>query len=595
MGFTRLQPIANHATRAATVVSKGQDLAVFSSPSRLDLWSHDHCQSITNVSTADKTSLIGKSIDLYLLRVVVIETAPKMEAPEPSPIPLMENLSMGPTSLEKEFMEPPSIEKSPVTIPTLKNLPVEIFMRIVDFLGTAKDVTNLSQSCTQLSVMSKEHAWRRFVLSKFPTITYTLQISASKHLTSKFQLNKLDQPVENAADGSERFPPSRMSGLQWEHLAKTLTSQSRAWDRRAFSISRIAPLFHARADIEHPSMLSKSGQLTRYEIENGTYKKFGLGRAAQGPPSGAQTTGYHPVVDAKLQLSNCLHNKKEIVAWSTGAKVFLRVRRSGVFSPSEKEHVASKNLVNDAYNNITNTAFLSHEDYREGLDDVVALNIVPPTVGIRATQSDFVVDVIVGRASGYLNRFSINMCPVINPRGGLPEDQDKVIVNTFVPGSKRGHTSRSRITSADVYGDEASYLACTSDGFLSLYQTESSTHNVEPLDEVKVENWSQNRTRAVKFLSHEKVVVGIERHNQALRTFQIAPDGLRLIDKLSTTVYDVANQTETEGQSIINSIYALEPISCASRPGGNLNGDVFLSGWFDGVVRYAKDLCCELI
>jgi hypothetical protein len=450
--------------------------------------------------------------------------------------------------------------------PSLETIPVDIFMQVVDYLYTSRDITNLSCASKQLNSLSKEHAWHRFVLSKFPSLTNLLHRSNLRNGYDSNGIVNLE--------------------MRWEHLARSLTSQSRAWERRAFSATRISP-----STIHRPDIDGNQGEIyrriTKFDPMTRTHTTFGSHCSPGRRKPKYQTTGDHPVIDADLEFTNCLHNKKEIVAWSRGERVHIRVRRSGSMSPSKQECRDYSELFNDPYNNITNAMSFSHPEYVDGLDDVSTLNIIPPTLDIRADSEGLIVDLLVGRTNGHLNRFSVNMrseeIESSKPEFKFPSEYGElVVVNTFIPGPKQGETRR-RITSTDYFGNDDSSLACTSDTYISLYKLQSLKHDIKPLDEMQVETQGRHETTAVKFLSHEKLVVGIKNHGEALRTFQATPSGLRQLDRVSNDWNHVQSKSQQTSVSK-NSVYAIAPLPTTSRPGGNPSGDVFLSSWYEGPV-----------
>ncbi|KIW96258.1 uncharacterized protein Z519_03326 [Cladophialophora bantiana CBS 173.52] len=144
-----------------------------------------------------------------------------------------------------------------------QDLPVEVIQQIVGFLPTVSAIVNLSLTNRKIhSVVSADDygVFRKFVQRCFPTI---------------------------------KSPP------YWKDVARTLTSRSRAWDRRAFIAEECCP-----------------------PPDDGGY-----------PP---QTTtgfsiGYRPVIDSyEAWLAGSWADRKEVLAWGAAGRLRLRTIENGV-------------------------------------------------------------------------------------------------------------------------------------------------------------------------------------------------------------------------------------------------------------------------
>src|ERR1700761_8645187 len=89
----------------------------------------------------------------------------------------------------------------------LENLPHGILIIVFSFLTTAQSVARLASTCKKLEGAVQADGWRVFVCSRFGSLTL----------------------------------PRRVEDYGWMDLARTLTWQSRAWDRRAFSLASLVP------------------------------------------------------------------------------------------------------------------------------------------------------------------------------------------------------------------------------------------------------------------------------------------------------------------------------------------------------------------
>src|SRR6201996_7849967 len=89
----------------------------------------------------------------------------------------------------------------------LEKLPHGVLMIVFSFFTTAQSMARLASTCKKLERAVQADGWRIFVCSRFDSLTL----------------------------------PRRMEDGGWMDLARTLTWQSRAWDRRAFSLASLVP------------------------------------------------------------------------------------------------------------------------------------------------------------------------------------------------------------------------------------------------------------------------------------------------------------------------------------------------------------------
>lgn len=449
--------------------------------------------------------------------------------------------------------------------PTLDNIAVEIFLRVTEFLETAKDLAALARTCRRFRTLIDQDGWRIFVQTRFPSIMWAVR-----------------DDVDNSHIPND-----------WKDLARGLTAQSRAWDKRALSAclldawdSTAVRLHNASrsqvtsASIEPAGLTNEhSNQLCRWDRLSGSSRPFHLnesdGADAERPAPRTsfrrQTTPYHPVIDTKVEFSGKLSSKKEIVAWSTGAEVFVCVRRSGSLLPEFNNHDRDHF---DEYHNMINWFTVQHEDFQPGIGDVTSINVVEPSTDVRPYSPDtLTVDFIVGRASGHLHRYSVsNTEPV------------QLVVNTFNSLQKQDASSRPAIRSTDVSRNQL--LAACSDRILSLYKSADESHDVWPVCEVKIKLDRPNaQAWSARFTSNEKLILGLGQSLKPLHAYHVTPTDLTLTGTLGI----INEETPTTGivRKSSDNVYAVEPVSANSSAGGNSNGQVFLSGWYDGVCRYS--------
>jgi hypothetical protein len=443
--------------------------------------------------------------------------------------------------------------------PNFGTIAAEICLKVIEHLHTARDLAHLSETCMRFRDLIVRDGWRVFVQVNFPSL-----------------IKELPQGIDNTA-------------AEWKDLANSLTSQSRAWDKRAIATSSLTT---------HPHQIFQivNAFQSDLQFEGDSYKKFLISSPLQWdkssqklssfriseadqpweahPPSfpQRQSTPFHPTIDTRLEFSGKLTSKKQTVAWSTGSEVFVQVRRSGSFLPeSGDDHYAYDPYLDD-YSNRLNWFTIQHKEFCAGVDDVTSINILDPCTDVRESlPNTLTVDFIAGRASGHLHRYSVsNVEPF------------RVVVNTFRSFETQGSPSRRSVRSTDVNGKtEASFLVACSDKVISLYKTDAETHDVWPIAEFEIElDLLRAQAWTTKFSSHENLLLGFGQSPWPLHSYKASPTGLVLTEKLGDQC-DISDVLALASRSV----YAIEPLSGASRAGGSSNGDVFLSGCYDGVCR----------
>ena len=460
--------------------------------------------------------------------------------------------------------------------PRLDTIAPELYLKITAYIQTARDLACLSNACRRFRELNDRDGWRIFVQSKFPSLVSELPVSVSQSPTG------------------------------WRDLACLLTVQSRAWDRRAFSTHSLTIAFGQNKEWQSKykhgwssSLLQTSRKHSHndaeqrdprllYKLNSGGTSLFhpkGFGgnqsnaRASSQPAARRhQSTSFHPVIDAMLEFSGSLSSKKQVVAWSTGPEFVVWIMRSGNMIPKELDDSPDHTPFFDEDRNKINWFHVEHHEFSSGLDDITSINLVKPDGQIRPLTSDsLVVDLIAGRASGYLHRYSVsNVEPF------------RAVSNTFHSFESEGQPARRSVRSAHVSKNtEDQLLVAISDKVLSLYNAASESHDVWPIAEfdIKVEGPGV-RAWTTKFLSQERLVVGLGQSTKPVQAYQTTPTGLFLTD-----TYGLVGNNEPirEGhRRTAGSVYAIEPLSVVSRPGGSRDGDIFLTGWYDGVCRYVK-------
>lgn len=451
--------------------------------------------------------------------------------------------------------------------PKLDTIAAEIFLKVIEFLHTARDLASISKTCRRFRGFVDRDGWRTFVQINFPSL-----------------ILELPSGVEN-------------NSIEWRDLARSLTAQSRAWDRRAMSAIMLYPKYWATL-VQYKGFKAQSskrdgtdglyqwGGVYKWVSTSKTLSPFRISGEepvdqpqAQGARrhrpsfSRPQSTPFHPTIDTKLEFSGKLSSKKQTVVWSTGPEVFVQIRRSGSFLDKAEFDPFDHHSAYDEYSSRLNGLTVSHDEFRSGIDDVTSINLLEPSTEIReCSPGSVVVDFIVGRASGHIHRYSVsNTGPV------------RVVANTFHSFEKEGSLHRHSVRSTDINSKiRTSLLVACSDKVISLYKTEIEAHDVWPIIEFNIElDLPKSQAWTTKFSSDENLLLGLGQSSQPIHAYKATPTGLVLAEKFGVQ-HDISDLSELAS----NTVYAIEPVSGVSRSGGSSNGDVFLSGCYDGVCRY---------
>jgi hypothetical protein len=396
----------------------------------------------------------------------------------------------------------------------LYTLPTELVLKVIEHLDAAKHLASLSKTCRRFRDLSAKEGWRIFVQTGFPSL-----------------LSELSHNVSH-------------SDIDWRERDKCgCQHPNHSWDAI------------------HGSRSHRSDR--RGAIVNGIDLR----------QSDRQSTPYHPVIASKLDSYGKPSSKKETVVWSTGTDVFIRVRRSGSMLPKSS---GNPSALLDLYGNEVNMFCLQNSDFRSGFDDVTSINLVQPSTQPNSSSSDeLTIDVIVGRASGILQKYSVSDARSL-----------RQAVTTYQAFDRQGSAVCRTVRSADVNGISAGQLlAACSDKVLLLYKTDTETRNVQPISEVGVafdnligQAWT------TKFSSDDTILVGLGPSWKPIRSYRVTPTGLNLTAALSLGL-EPRGIREKDSDSLA-SVYAIEPLSVGSRTGGSSKGQLFLSGWYDGICRY---------
>ncbi len=286
--------------------------------------------------------------------------------------------------------------------------------------------------------------------------------------------------------------------------------------------------------------------------------------------------GYQPVIDSyESSTGASWTSRKEVLCWGAGAELILRRKGMGdeVERAWQEASIGRERLEKyDPHHHKIDWAVYKKKHLQEGRDDITSVNL------LRTSQrpDDSSEYVIVGRASGGLECLRL-----------LPEKHESPVVANYMTDDRpvRGATVSPSM--------EPLLAACLSDGTVAIYPITHNKAAVKPLGELQIiPPEKPGRTWSTRFLSRDRLAVGIGQSTEPLHIYPINQADIPTkplrkfgVEGADLTVYgdDTIHPISTfpSGSS---SIYSLAPIAPSSQAGG-AEGDIFLSGWYDGAVR----------
>ncbi|KAI1769387.1 hypothetical protein GGR53DRAFT_474159 [Hypoxylon sp. FL1150] len=396
--------------------------------------------------------------------------------------------------------------------PSLTALPAEIFHIIVSHLDTARSVSHLALTCKGLYRLIRDCGWRVFVTSRFNT----------------FSLPEISSPDE------------------WAERARALTSQSRDWDRRAFTI-----------DVLQPPAKQRSRNFHRFVVR--------------------QSIASNILVDAHHQRRG--NDAQDLIFWGAGEDIFGLVRHARGSKAPADEWLVCKG---------------SSTGYHSGIDDVTAVSILKDNKYTYSEKDD--PQVLVGRANGELD--VVSMAPedfgkklfgfrgmkaasdTPNGSNTIPSTQ----IQSFDVNYQRGLLATATKQSVLFYNlasagqnhsritreDETDAIQDSSDSL-----NEAWADDAIPLKEESRGAWSFEFIRSVKFVNESTLAVGLNKCGYPLQYLERTETGF------SKTAAAQANDDDYHYTS--RTVRAILPVNTRSVAGGS--GHTVLSSWDDGTVR----------
>ncbi|OTB03617.1 hypothetical protein M426DRAFT_321541 [Hypoxylon sp. CI-4A] len=385
------------------------------------------------------------------------------------------------------------------TNPSLVALPEDIFYIVFTYLDTAKSVASLAATCRSLYNFIRNTGWRVFVATRFES----------------FSLSKVASQDE------------------WRERARSLTSQSRDWDRRAL----VADILEPRTN-NHPRRP----------------------RFSQSIPSSF-------IVDAHHRCHG--NDPQDLIFWGAGEDVHGIIRHT-------------KSAADEWFNSKGTSA-----GHRSGIDDVTAVSILKDSKYNYGRGDD--PQVLVGRASGQLHLVSMGAknfgTPILNCRGSNQSE------------GADGIASQTEIQALDVNYRQGTLAAATKQGILTytLAESQRTVQNgvakggsapKEPSyiwadDNIQLRDfergqWNFDYIRSIKFVNEDTLAVSISRGFNPIQYLKYTPTGVQVSYPPRIGLHDHDN-------NYMRTVRAILPIDTRSLASGS--GNTLLSSWDDGTIR----------
>ncbi|KAI1387762.1 uncharacterized protein F4822DRAFT_407513 [Hypoxylon trugodes] len=393
-------------------------------------------------------------------------------------------------------------------VPSLTSLPTDILYIILTYLDTAGSVAHLGATCKGLHRLISESGWRIFITSRFNT----------------FKLSEVSSTDE------------------WRARARSLTTQSRDWDRRALAIDVLKP----------PSK----------------HRTWG-----PDPLSTWQSIPSNILVDAYHQHKG--NDAQDIIFWGAGEDVFGLLRHNRGPKPPTDEWLCGRGAASG---------------YHSGRDDVTSVSILKGDK-CKYGQGDE-PQVLVGRASGQLHLLSMGT-----------DDFGNTLLS-FKGSNRPDQPNNEAIRQTDIQSLDVNYkqgvlAAATKQSILMypLVKDRQTVHNDPAINNSEEGSspyvWADEALslkddrggpgtfefiRTVKFVNEDTLAVGLNKGYNPLQYLKNTPTGIEIS-------YAAKSSSQTNGvdEYKFETIRSILPVDTRSVASGG--GNSVLSSWADGTIR----------
>lgn len=322
-----------------------------------------------------------------------------------------------------------------------------------------------------------------------------------------------------------------------------LTTLYRNWDRKAFVARYLSP--------SDPTIDMSTWRATRWQKAPG------------------QTMGYQPNIDSYDRLvGGEWASRREVLVWSAGTQILMRVKRtSSADRPGSRDITVSEQA--DSFNQPASWYTWKQPDSEEGRDDILAMSLFRPEQS--STGKDEIEDIVIG------GDFGLSVLHANLTRGELQtfqyEVDDRGVSSISISPAKE-----PRIAASFNNNDIALYPALNQE---QVDRPIASISNVSPVAQ------GSSRIKDSRFLSDTKLAVSLLGSYYPIQIFEVISTGLYPVPYRTIGNNELSWAGRAVSHGVPDSpgtIYALESLP-SDVCGSNGNGDIFLSGAYDGVVR----------
>jgi len=388
---------------------------------------------------------------------------------------------------------------------TLTDLPPELLDHITTYLPVAGALANLGATSKSLRTFVEKDAWQTFARTRFPSLSLAA------------------------------------SSLPYKDVVRTLTTLSKAWDRRAFLARFIEP----HGDItSHPG----GSKVERWKRPQG------------------QTIGFTPQVDVYEEVGPRWQDRKEVFAFSAGAEVCVREQRRGGNGKQGAKWMTYRPL--SAY---------------EGRDDVTTLHLLRP--GAAGQCDDERQHLVAGTANG-------DLCILC-----LPAQNKSIVPVAYC--TTQGLPVRATSLLQESGHQQTLLAANLGDSRISLYSIDVNHSKIAPVSSIDIRPPESSighlakhqRVWSTQFLSSQHLAVGLGPSDEPILVYAVTPSGLStdpvrkfsLQNELDASSGEIALAGSTKKTT--SSVYPIIPLPALGAEARSQASNSFLSGAYDGIIR----------